>query len=80
MNPFLLLFLISLLILIPLLFFVNREGDNRANDGFIDEEGDHSYYDRHLIEKKRFRKEHPEIEDVRTVRRLFKKRTDSRSD
>ncbi len=39
---------------------------------YYDEDGDHVYYDRSRIEKKQFKKAHPEVKDVRTFRRLFR--------
>ncbi len=71
MNSFLLLFIICLVILLPLLFFVNR-GNRDRDEGFLDEDGDHSYYDRHLIEKKEFKRRHPEVNNLRSLTRLFK--------
>ena len=71
MNSFLILFIICILILVPLLFFVNR-GKLDSDEGFSDEDGDHSYYDRHLIEKKEFRRRNPDVKDVRSLKRLFK--------
>ncbi len=71
MNSFLLLFVICIIILLPLLFFVNR-GKPEREEGFLDEEGDHSYYDRHLIEKKEFKRRNPDVKDVRSLKRLFR--------
>lgn len=71
MNSFLLLFIICLVILLPLLFFVNR-GNREKEEGFLDEDGDHSYYDRHLIDKKEFKRQNPEVNNLRTLKRLFK--------
>ena len=71
MNSFLILFIICILILVPLLFFVNR-GNLDRDEGFRDEDGDHSYYDRHLIEKKEFRRRNPDVKDVRSLKRLFR--------
>ena len=71
MNSFLILFIVCIFILVPLLFVVNR-GKLDKDEGFRDDDGDHSYYDRHLIEKKEFRRRHPEVKDVRTLKRLFK--------
>lgn len=73
MNSFLLLFIICVIILLPLLFFVNR-GNREREEGFLDEDGDHSYYDRHLIEKKEFSRQHPEVKNLRSFKRLFKRK------
>lgn len=38
---------------------------------YLDEDGDHVYYERSLIEKKEFRRKHPDINNLRTIRSLF---------
>ena len=38
---------------------------------YLDEDGDHIYYERSLIEKKIFRKMFPDVKDVRSLGRLF---------
>lgn len=41
---------------------------------YYDENGDHIYYDRSLIEKKIFRKKYPHITNIRTLNSFFKQR------
>ena len=41
---------------------------------YLDEDGNHIYYDRSLREKKEFARQHPEGESPRTLRRLFSKK------
>lgn len=74
MNSFLIIIIISVLILALILLFISK-GTNSHDGDFINEEGDHSYYDRHLIEKKEFNRRNPEIKDIRTFKRLFKRKS-----
>ena len=39
---------------------------------YLDEDGDHIYYERSLIEKKTFRKLFPDITDLRSFKQLFR--------
>ncbi len=51
-----------------------KDGTAYEDDrGFRDKDGDHVYYDKSIIEKKRFSKLHPK-EAARTFARLFKKK------
>ncbi len=56
----------------------NSDSNNSEEDpeaGFYDEEGNHIYYERSLIKKRRYAKEHPdEVEELRTFHRLFSKK------
>ena len=50
----------------------NRENIERIDRQYYDEDGNHLYYDRSLIEKEEFKRHHPgEEKNVRTFRRLF---------
>ena len=74
MTGIFIIFMIIILLLAVLLMIAvgSRNGDDeRINSQYLNEDGDHSYYDRGLIEKKEFQKRHPEIKGVRTFRRLF---------
>lgn len=66
----------SIILLLAILVMIaagGRSGSSESDNApFINEDGDHVYYDKGLIEKKRFAKEHPEVKDVRTFKRLFK--------
>lgn len=54
---------------------------NRVDDSqYYNEDGDHIYYDRSRIEKKRFREKNPDVRDVRSFRRLFREFRDDRQD
>lgn len=44
---------------------------NRKDSSMYDENDNHRYYDRSIIEKEEFAKRNPEVKDVRTLRRLF---------
>lgn len=72
----------TIILLIAILLIMLVSGSKRDfeenNRTFLDEDGDHSYYDRSLIEKKEFRKRHPEIKDIRTFGRLFGKRQEDK--
>lgn len=72
------IFLVAIFALIVLLALaVSRRNSNRQGDGdeaYYDEEGHHAYYDRSIIEKEDFAKEHPEVHSVRTFRRLFSRK------
>ena len=46
------------------------EDDDRR---YLDKDGDHVYYNESIIEKKEFRRRHPDA-DTRTFERLFRKR------
>lgn len=68
---------IAIIVLLVLLVglavvFSDREKNDAIDRQYINEDGDHVYYDKGLIEKKNFAKHHPEVNDVRSFRRLFK--------
>lgn len=54
----------------------NHLNDKEADD-FRNDQGNHVYYDRSLIRKQKFIKDHPDVnpDDVRSFKRLFKKET-----
>ncbi len=55
----------------------NRDRINEIDRQYYDEEGNHLYYDRSLIEKEEFKRNNPaESGYVRTISRLFRKRKD----
>lgn len=66
-----LLFMLLLAILVFITVRSHRDDDRYGDEAFLNKDGDHCYYDRGLIEKKKFKKEHPDIKGVRTFRRLF---------
>ena len=55
---------------------IERREDSEDEEGFkvfLDKDGNHQYYERSLIEKKRFLREHKEVreEELRSFRRFF---------
>lgn len=74
MTTFFIIFMLVILgiaLLITLVVKARGRGDKADENGFLNSDGDHIYYDRSLIEKKRFQREHPEAKEVRTFRRIF---------
>ena len=76
MTTVLLIFL-GLIVIIGILIFLialatHRRGED-LDSQYFDENGDHVYYDRSAIEKREFAKHHPDVKDVRTFRRLFRR-------
>lgn len=49
----------------------DKSRDEETDRQYFDEEGNHTYYDRSLIEKREFHLLHPLERGVRTFRRLF---------
>lgn len=76
MTGILITFIIAIVILVLLAglaaVFSDRKVIDDIDKQYINEDGDHVYYDKGLIEKKQFAKMHPEVKDVRSFRRLFK--------
>lgn len=69
-------FILAIVLLVLLVglavVFADRKTNDEIDKQYINEDGDHTYYDRSLIEKKEFAAQHPEVKDVRSLRRLFK--------
>lgn len=67
---------LSVLFLVILVTFIiiikTKKHLNTDNNVFLNSEGNHVYYDKSMIEKKEFMRKHPEITDVRTIKRLFR--------
>lgn len=64
-------FSISLIIsVIGEITFYGKDVD--IDSQYLDEDGDHIYYDRSLIEKKIFRRMFPHITNLRSLKQLFK--------
>ena len=64
-----------LAIILVISLAVSLKGEHGADDDdhpFRNQEGDHIYYDKSIIEKKKFHRLHPK-EVARTFRRLFNK-------
>lgn len=81
MTGIFIVFMTIILLLVILLMVAagrHKGDDERDNAPYLDEDGDHSYYDRGLIEKKEFQRKHPEIKGVRTFRRLFGSRPEDK--
>lgn len=79
MNEYIFVFLICVLLLFVLMGIASvSERKNRLHEdesNFRNSDGDHRYYERSLIEKKDFMRQHPEIpdDDLRTLSRLFRR-------
>lgn len=75
MTSVLIIFLILIILLGILMAVVvimtHRKGED-FDSQYLDEDNDHVYYDRSIIEKKQFRKNNPDAGELRTFRRLFK--------
>lgn len=67
-----LLIIIFLGILMAAAVMINHHKGENIDSQYINEENDHLYYDRSLIEKKEFRKNNPDAGEPRTFRRLLK--------
>ena len=52
----------------------SRKGIEDFDKQYLDEEGNHIYYDRSLREKQAFARRHPGEGSLRTLKRLFSKR------
>ena len=69
------LVLLGLFVSIELAIYATSKiaDENDERDPYLDSEGNHIYYERSLIEKNDFIREHPQIKDteVRTFTRLF---------
>lgn len=81
MTGIFIIFMVIILILAILLVYStgkHKWDGERNNEPFINEDGDHEYYDHGLIEKKEFRKRHPEVNDLRTFRRLFSRKPEDK--
>ena len=63
--------LLSIAIIIFLLVIKSKKNEQISDKQFINDEGDHIYYDKSMIEKKKFMKQNPEVKDVRTIKRLI---------
>ena len=76
MNNFILIFVVSIILLLILFvivpLFLSDKPDGSEN--FLNEDGDHEYYDRSLIEKKNYFKKHPDKsrKEVRSIKNLIR--------
>ena len=76
MNQILLIFIIIISILaiaITIIGMYSIRKNKNQEDSFYDEKGQHIYYERSLIKKQEFHKEHPEMpySEMRSFRNLF---------
>lgn len=72
MTGILIIFMLVIFILAIILIVIVKSSKHiGANENFLNEEGDHLYYDRSIIEKKEFAKKHPDVKNVRSFSRLF---------
>lgn len=71
------LFLFLVIALLGLItFLINLNIKNNANDNsiFFDEDGNHRYYERSLIEKLYFMRKYPDCDSLRTFKSLFSRK------
>lgn len=66
---FLLIVVIVALVMTGVAMSRHEEGD--IDSQYIDENGDHVYYDRSLIEKKDYMRRYPDDKNIRRLRNLF---------
>ena len=75
MTSVLIIFLILIILLgilmAAVVIMTHRRGED-FDSQYLDEDNDHVYYDRSIIEKKQFRKNNPDAGELRTFKRLFK--------
>lgn len=76
----LILYIIVAGVLLAGIFFVTAIGDRknfrdffhrRHDSQYLDDDGNHTYYDRSIIKKKNFRRLNPKVKNLRSFRRLF---------
>ncbi len=66
-------FVFSLSLIIAMIGEISFRGKQIDIDSqYYDQNGDHIYYERSLIEKKEFRKRFPHIKNLRSFSRMFK--------
>ncbi|MDE6022164.1 MAG: hypothetical protein K2G13_01550 [Muribaculaceae bacterium] len=69
--------MLAIVLAIALAVSICKSGSRFQNEyqdkEYINEEGDHTYYERSLIEKKEYARRHPNIKDIRRFSRLFRK-------
>lgn len=71
------LFLFLVIALLGLItFLINLNIKNNANDNsiFFDEDGNHRYYERSLIEKLYFMRKYPNCDSLRSFKSLFSRK------
>lgn len=80
MSSFFYVFLVCIIILIVLICITTAYGlskKERKNnfDDFLDENGNHRYYERSIIRKHKYIKENPDVDpqEIRSFKRLLKK-------
>lgn len=82
MTKVLIIFLVFIIVILGILFLlaerIKRIRKSKGNDidaQYINEDGDHLYYDRGAIEKREFARRNPDVKGVRTFGRLFRIRS-----
>lgn len=77
MTEIFIIFMLAIIILAIILTIAVglNHGKKKVSDSqYLDSNGDHVYYDRSSIEKRQFAENNPGAKDVRTFRRLFKRK------
>lgn len=68
------LLIIAIIALVMVGVAMSRRDGRDIDAQYYDEEGDHVYYDRSLVEKKEYARRHPrEARRLRTFRHLFRR-------
>ena len=73
-----LIFVITFSLIIAMIGEISFKGvDVDMDSQYYDQNGDHIYYERSLIEKKHFKQKSPQITELRTIKGLFRRRANS---
>lgn len=70
---FVLILIAIMAILIALGMYFHGNNEHNDDSAYRNENGDHIYYERSIIEKKEFIKNNPDSKDMRTFKALFKR-------
>lgn len=73
MNNFLFIFIICIFLLTLLTGLISIALQKNKDEDIRDDQGNHPYYERSIIEKEQFKKNNPEVSDkeIRSFRRLI---------
>lgn len=73
------LVMLAIVLGIGIAVFQNKSNDNEESDildkEYKNEEGDHVYYDRSLIEKKEYKRQNPNAEQPRNLANFFRNKS-----
>ena len=66
------IFLLAVMVTVAVALRSRREAE--GDDPYLDENGNHVYYNRSIIKKEEFRRQNPGERNIRTLRRLFSRK------